>query len=63
MKRQKYECKAARQELLISYISEIERKDKLLAEQSATNKLAHKAYEEEVHTKYPTNDQFYVNII
>lgn len=55
MERQKDEFEAARQELLTSYTSEMERRDKMLAEQAASNKSARKVYEEEVRTKYPVH--------
>jgi hypothetical protein len=53
MERQKEEFETARQELLEAYTNEMERRDKLLAEQAASNKVARKQYEEEVRTKYP----------
>lgn len=56
MERQKDEFEAARQELLTSYTNEMERRDKMLGEQSAANKLARKVYEEEVRTKYPSHN-------
>lgn len=53
MQKQRDEFEAARQELLSSYTNEMERRDKLLAEQATANKLSRKVYEEEVRTKYP----------
>ena len=54
MERQKEEFEEARKALLSDYTNEMERRDKLLGEQSAANKSARKIYEEEVRSKYPT---------
>jgi hypothetical protein len=52
MERQKEEFEEARKALLSDYTNEMERRDKLLSEQSAANKSARKVYEEEVRSKY-----------
>jgi hypothetical protein len=52
MERQKDEFEEARKALLSDYTNEMERRDKLLAEQSAANKNARRVYEEEVRSKY-----------
>ena len=54
MERQKEEFEEARKALLSDYTNEMERRDKLLGEQSTANKSARKTYEEEVRSKYPT---------